>query len=97
MTLTDAQRELLEDKFVLWDRASREGPIDLRDYNRRAAEALKTALAICSEASSVLAGEAPPPAESGLSGPTGSEAYTAEGNAPRDTASPCFAQENQHV
>jgi hypothetical protein len=47
--LTDAQRELLEDKFVLWDRASREGAMDLRDYNRRAAEALKVALGICAE------------------------------------------------
>lgn len=47
MHLTDAHRELLEDKFLLWDRASREGPTDLRDYNRRAAEALKTALSIC--------------------------------------------------
>lgn len=50
MSLTDTQRELLEDKFVLWERASREGPMDLRDYNRRAAEALKVALAIASEA-----------------------------------------------
>lgn len=50
MSLTDAQRELLEDKFVLWERASREGHMDLRDYNRRAAEALKAALCICSAA-----------------------------------------------
>lgn len=49
MTLTDEQRELLEDKFILWERASREGPMDLRDYNCRAAEALKAALAIVSE------------------------------------------------
>lgn len=49
--LTKAQRELLEDKFVLWDRASREGNVELRDYNRRAAEALKVALAIVAEAS----------------------------------------------
>lgn len=48
--LTDAQRELLEDKFVLWDRASREGSMVLRDYNRRAAEALKVALALASSA-----------------------------------------------
>lgn len=47
MHLTDAHRELLEDKFVLWDRASRQGPHDLRDYNRRAADALKAALSIC--------------------------------------------------
>lgn len=49
MTLTDAQRELLEDKFVLWERASRQGSMELRDYNRRAAEALKTALCIVSD------------------------------------------------
>ena len=47
--LTDAQRELLEDKFVLWDRSSREGNMELRDYNGRAAEALKVALASASE------------------------------------------------
>ena len=47
MRLTDAQRELLQDKFVLWDRASREGNMDLRDYNRRTADALKTALSVC--------------------------------------------------
>lgn len=52
MKLTDEQRELLEDKFVLWDRASREGNMDLRDYNRRCAEALKIALALASERSS---------------------------------------------
>lgn len=50
MKLTDEQRELLEDKYVLWDRASREGNMELRDYNRRAAEALKVALALASEA-----------------------------------------------
>lgn len=50
MKLTDAQRELLEDKFVLWERASREGPMDMREYNGRAAQALKVALAIVSEA-----------------------------------------------
>jgi len=48
--LTDTQRELLQDKFVLWERASSQGPMDLRDYNRRAADALKAALAICSAA-----------------------------------------------
>jgi hypothetical protein len=46
--LTDEQRELLEDKFVLWDKASRTGAMDMRDYQRRAADALKAALAICS-------------------------------------------------
>ena len=54
MSLTDAQRELLEDKFILWDRASREGPEDLRDYNRRAAEALKAALSVCAGCSCAL-------------------------------------------
>jgi hypothetical protein len=50
MNLTDDQRVLLEDKFVLWDRASREGAMDLRDYNGRAAEALKIALSLASSA-----------------------------------------------
>lgn len=49
-TLTEAQHELLEDKFTLWERAGREGHAELRDYNRRAAEALKAALAIVAEA-----------------------------------------------
>jgi hypothetical protein len=53
--LTDAQRELLEDKFILWTKAAREfgsGPDAemRRDYNRRAAEALKVALAVCTGA-----------------------------------------------
>jgi len=48
--MTEAQLELLRDKYVLWERASRQGPTDLRDYNRRAAEALKAALSIVSEA-----------------------------------------------
>ena len=47
--VTDAQAALLRDKYVLWERASREGPMDLRDYNRRAAEALKAALMAVSE------------------------------------------------
>lgn len=55
MILTDAQRELLEDKFLVWERQAREGPPDLRDYNARAAEALKIALSIVSGA---LAAEA---------------------------------------
>jgi hypothetical protein len=44
MAPTEKQFELLRDKYVLWDRASREGPMELRDYNRRAAEALKALL-----------------------------------------------------
>lgn len=47
--MTDAQHELLLDKYVLWEHASREGNIELRDYNRRCAEALKAALMIVSE------------------------------------------------
>jgi len=48
--ITEDQLELLRDKYVLWDRASREGNMELRDYNRRAADALKAALGIVSEA-----------------------------------------------
>lgn len=44
--LTDAQRELLTDKYVLWDRAAREGSPDMRDYNRRTADALKAVMAL---------------------------------------------------
>jgi hypothetical protein len=47
--MTDAQAELLRDKYVLWELASRDGPMDLRDYNRRAAEALKSALMTCAQ------------------------------------------------
>ena len=46
--MTEAQLELLRDKFVLWERASQNGPMDQRDYNRRAAEALKAALELVS-------------------------------------------------
>jgi len=38
--LSDAQRELLDDKLDLWRRAAGEGPMDSRDYNRRAVDAL---------------------------------------------------------
>lgn len=48
--MTEAQLELLRDKYVLWDRASREGSMELRDYNRRAADALKALLAANSDA-----------------------------------------------
>jgi len=50
VTITEDQLELLRDKYVLWERASREGHPDLRDYNKRAAEALKSALSIVSAA-----------------------------------------------
>jgi len=43
--VTEEQLDLLRDKFVLWDRASREGAMDLRDYKRRCADALKQLLA----------------------------------------------------
>lgn len=47
--MTEPQLELLRDKYVLWERASRQGPMDMRDYNARCAEAMKVALAIISE------------------------------------------------
>jgi len=43
--LTDAQRELLEDKAAVWERAAASGTVEWQDYNRRAAEALRAALA----------------------------------------------------
>lgn len=43
--MTEDQLTLLRDKFALWDRAAHDGPMDLRDYNRRAADALKALLA----------------------------------------------------
>lgn len=44
--LTLAQLELLHDKLDLWRRAAVEGPMDSRDYNRRAADALAACLAV---------------------------------------------------
>lgn len=41
MSLSKTQRELLEDKLALWRTASTSGPMDGRDYNRRAVEALE--------------------------------------------------------
>lgn len=38
--MTPEQRALLEDKADLWRRASKEGSVELRDYNYRAAAAL---------------------------------------------------------
>lgn len=35
---------LLEDKVLVWRRAAEWGPLDLRDYNRRAADAMEAAL-----------------------------------------------------
>lgn len=43
--LTGARRELLNDKIDVWRRQSVEGSLDLRDYNRRSADALASALA----------------------------------------------------
>lgn len=42
--MTGAQFELLQDKISLWRRSAAEGAMDLRDYNKRAAEALTAAL-----------------------------------------------------
>lgn len=41
---TEDQLELMRDKYVLWERSSRQGPMDSRDYNARCAEALKNLL-----------------------------------------------------
>jgi hypothetical protein len=75
--LTYDQRVLLEDKYVLWDKSSREGAVDLRDYYRRSADALKAALAIVSASQvtplSTQGGQGPtdhPPAEIAKSGIT---------------------------
>lgn len=43
--MTPDQRTLLEDKADLWRRASKEGNMEMRDYHRRAAEALDSLLA----------------------------------------------------
>lgn len=42
--MTADQFALLQDKVALWRRASTEGSMELRDYNRRAGEALTAAL-----------------------------------------------------
>lgn len=47
--MTEAQLELMWDKYVVWDRAARQGNMELRDYNRRCADALKQLLAEQSE------------------------------------------------
>lgn len=39
--MTKEQRLLLEDKLTIWRQQSHEGAMDLRDYNRRAVEALE--------------------------------------------------------
>jgi len=44
--LTEAQRELLNDKLELWQLASVQGPMDSRDYNKRAAAALSALLEV---------------------------------------------------
>ena len=43
--VTEADLELLRDKYVVWDRAARQVPMDMRDYNRRAADAIRRLLA----------------------------------------------------
>lgn len=47
--------ELMRDKFVLWSRSARQGPMDMRDYNARCAEALKVLIAEHSETHDLLA------------------------------------------
>jgi hypothetical protein len=47
--MTAEQLILLRDKHTVWSRAAQEGALDLRDYNRRAADALKQLLAEHSE------------------------------------------------
>ncbi|ANI76466.1 hypothetical protein [Sphingobium sp. EP60837] len=42
--MTHDQIKLLEDKLNLWREASKTGALDLRDYNRRCAEALEQCL-----------------------------------------------------
>lgn len=66
--MTQDQFELLQDKYTLWDRASREGAMDLRDYNRRCAEALKQLL--LDNAAALKAAASPPPVR-GVTGGTG--------------------------
>lgn len=52
--ITEAQLELLRDKYVLWERASRSGSMEMRDYNGRCAEAMKAALCILAGAPGIL-------------------------------------------
>ena len=42
--LGKAQRLLLEDKLRLWRQQASEGPMEMRDYHHRAAEALETVM-----------------------------------------------------
>lgn len=42
--MTQDQIKLLEDKLERWHDAAKTGPFDLRDYNRRCAEALEQCL-----------------------------------------------------
>ncbi len=44
MTMRHDHIELLEDKLRLWREAATSGNIELRDYNRRCAEALEECL-----------------------------------------------------
>lgn len=52
--MTDDQFALLQDKVTLWRKASTEGQMELRDYNRRAGEALAAALVERAELLDVL-------------------------------------------
>lgn len=42
--MTPGQRALLEDKLALWRQASTQGSMEMRDYNRRCADALELVL-----------------------------------------------------
>jgi hypothetical protein len=42
--LTPDQRAILEDKADVWERSSRTGNMEMRDYERRCAEAMRAAL-----------------------------------------------------
>lgn len=44
MTMCADHIKLLEDKLELWREAAKLGPFELRDYNRRCAEALEECL-----------------------------------------------------
>lgn len=55
--LTDEHRKLLEDKVYVWTQNATTGNMDLRDYNRRCAEALTAALASKGEALPVVSEE----------------------------------------
>lgn len=54
--LTEKQRELLEDKLALWREGSTNGNMEMRDYNRRCAEALAAALSALPDVGEITRG-----------------------------------------